>query len=127
MRFTLRSDALSRPTRAAAAIAGIWVGLGTTAVLAWAAQPGHALNLSWAGRFAGPIAGLVFALIPFYLFVLGRDAKALPWSALRLEKERQRFLLVLSRALIWAASAATTAVLTRYALHALGVQQFPLN
>ena len=127
MRLTLRSEALSRPRRAAATIAGIWAGLGTVTFLAWAAQPGSALHQSWAGTFAGAVAGLVFVLIPTYLFVVGRDAEAIPWSALRHQTARQRILRVLSRALIWAASAAATAVLSRYALHALGVLQFPLN
>jgi len=127
MRFTLRSEALSRPRRAAAAIAGIWAGLGTVTFLAWAAQPESALHQSWAGTFAGAVAGLVFVLIPIYLFVVGRDAETIPWSALRHQTARQRFLQVLSRALIWAAIAVAAAVLSRYALHALGVLQFPLN
>jgi multisubunit Na+/H+ antiporter MnhB subunit len=127
MRFTLRSEALSRSTRAAATIAGIWAGLGIAAFLAWAAQPGSALHQSWAGTFAGPVAGLVFVLIPIYLFVVRRDAEAIPWLALRHQTARQRLLRVLSRALIWAASAAATAALSRYAFHALGVLQFPLN
>jgi len=77
--------------------------------------------------FAGPVAGMVFVLIPIYFFVVGRDAEAIPWSALRHQTNQQRLLLVLSRALIWVASAAATAVLSRYAFHALGVLQFPLN
>jgi len=94
MRFTLRSEALSRPTRAAATIAGIWAGLGTVAFLAWAAQPGSALHQSWAGMFAGPVAGMVFVLIPIYFFIVGCDAEAIPWSALRHQTNRQRLLLV---------------------------------
>ena len=127
MRFTSGSEALSRPRRAAATIAGVWAGLGTVTFLAWAAQPGSSLHQSWAGTFAGAVSGLVFILIPIRLFVVGRDAEAVPWTALRHQTARQRFLRVLSRALIWAASAAATAVLSRYALHALGVLQFPLN
>ena len=127
MRFTSGSEALSRPRRAAATIAGVWAGLGTVTFLAWAAQPGSSLHQSWAGTFAGAVSGLVFILIPIRLFVVGRDAEAVPWMALRHQTARQRFLRVLSRALIWAASAAATAVLSRYALHALGVLQFPLT
>lgn len=121
-----KSEVLSKPTRAAAAIAGIWAGVGTITFLAWGAQPGSALHRSWTGAVAGPIAGLVFILIPGYLFVAGRHIEEIPWSALRNRADRQKFLRFLSRAVAWAATAAATAVVTRYALHALGVRQFAL-
>jgi hypothetical protein len=116
----------AEPTKFAAAVAGAWAGFGTVTTLACAAQSAWGLHRSWAGVIAGLVAGLGFVLIPGFLSIVGRGATAVPWAALRGQIGRQALLRVLSRGLVWAASAAALAFLSRCAFDAFGLKQFPL-
>jgi hypothetical protein len=93
----------SKPTNKTAAIAGIFTSLGVLPFVPWSGVAAYSPGLmTWL------IVAAVFVFLPTIYFVIGKDGRKFGRNWISDPLERARYFALVTRVIIWAATAAVS-------------------